>query len=87
MSHALFDLSNQTAVVIGGTGVLGGGMAQALAGSGARVAIVGRSAERGAERVRSIEADGGTALFQSADALDRKSLEAARDAIAARFGT
>ena len=29
MTHALFDLSGQTAAVIGGTGVLGGGMADA----------------------------------------------------------
>src|SRR5437764_8272748 len=87
MTHALFDLSGQTAAVIGGTGVLGGGMADALAGCGAKVAVVGRHAERGAERVRNIEATGGTAVFQAADALDRRSLEAARDAIQARLGT
>lgn len=86
MKSNLFDLSGETAVVIGGTGVLGGAMADALANSGARVAIVGRSEERGNERVRAIEAAGGNAIFQSADALDRDSLAGARDAINGRLG-
>ena len=86
MSNNLFDLSNETAVVIGGTGILGGAMAEALAGAGARVAVLGRSEERGGERVRSIEAGGGTALFQSADALSRDSLAQARDAIEGKWG-
>ncbi len=87
MANDLFSLQNETAAVLGGTGVLGGAMADALAGAGARVAIVGRSAERGQERVRRIEAAGGQALFQSADALDRESLARAREAIAAKWGT
>lgn len=81
----LFSLKDETAVVLGGTGVLGGAMAAALAGAGARVAVVGRNAERGGERVQDIEKAGGTALFQAADALDRGSLLRARDAIAARW--
>lgn len=81
----LFSLKDDTAVVLGGTGVLGGAMAAALAGAGARVAVVGRNAERGGERVREIEQAGGTALFQAADALDRGSLLRARDAIAASW--
>jgi NAD(P)-dependent dehydrogenase (short-subunit alcohol dehydrogenase family) len=83
----LFDLTQETAVVLGGTGALGGAMASALASAGAQVAVVGRNTERGAERVRSIEADGGTALFQAADALDRASLLRARDAIMERWGS
>lgn len=86
MSSDLFDLSGETAVVIGGTGVLGGAMAEALAGHGARVAVVGRSEERGIERVRAIEAAGGKAVFQAADVLDRDSLGQARDAINDRLG-
>jgi NAD(P)-dependent dehydrogenase (short-subunit alcohol dehydrogenase family) len=83
----LFNLTDEVAVVIGGTGVLGGAMADALAAFGAKVAIVGRSAERGSERVRQIEAAGGTATFQSANAVDAKSLTAARAAIAKQLGT
>lgn len=86
MPSDLFNLEGETAVVIGGTGVLGGGLAEALAAHGARVAVVGRHAERGAERVKAITAAGGTALFQSADALERNSLLAAREAITSRLG-
>ncbi len=83
----LFDLASDVAVVIGGTGGLGGAMADALAACGAKVAVVGRSAERGAARVAEISAAGGSAIFQSADALDKKSLTDARDAISAKLGT
>src|SRR5436305_11014420 len=86
MKNDLFDLGNEVAVVLGGTGVLGGAMAEALAAAGARVAVVGRSAERGAERVRSIESAGGKAMFQPADALDAGSLARARDAVAKEWG-
>lgn len=82
----LFDLSGQTAAVLGGTGVLGGAMAAALAQCGAKVAIVGRNEERGHERVREIKDGGGTAMFQSADALHRDSLLQAREAIREKFG-
>jgi len=82
----LFDLTSQTAVVIGGTGALGGAMARALAGAGATVCVIGRNAERGAERVSEIENAGGKAFFQSADAMDKGSVTAARDAILARTG-
>lgn len=82
--NELFDLSNEVAVVLGGTGVLGGAMAEALAGAGARVVVVGRNAERGQERVRAIEAAGGRAFYQEGDAQDRASLVRARDAITAK---
>lgn len=87
MASALFDLTAETAVVLGGTGVLGGGMASALAAAGATVAVVGRNEERGLARVREIEAAGGKAIFQSADALDPQSLTQARDAIISKLGS
>jgi NAD(P)-dependent dehydrogenase (short-subunit alcohol dehydrogenase family) len=87
MQSKLFDLSSEVAVVIGGTGGLGGAMADALASAGAKVAVVGRSAERGASRVVAIESAGGQAIFQSADALDKDSLIAARDSIISQLGS
>ena len=87
MTPSIFDLTGEIAVVLGGTGVLGGGMASALAAAGAKVAVVGRSEERGMARVTQIEAAGGIAIFQSADALDADSLTAARDVIIDRLGS
>ncbi len=87
MASSLFDLTGETAVVLGGTGVLGGGMASALAAAGASVAVVGRNEERGRARVKQIESQGGKAIFVSADALDTNSLTEARDAIIRQLGS
>ena len=87
MSNELFNLKDETAVVIGGTGVLGGGMANALAAAGAKVAVLGRSEERVNAPVGEMEAAGGTAMFHTVDALNRDSLAAARDAINDKFGS
>lgn len=86
MTRNLFDLSEETAVVLGGTGVLGGAMAEALAAAGARVAVAGRSEERGMDCVRRIEKAGGKAMFVSADAMSRDSLAKARDAVIKAWG-
>lgn len=83
----LFGLNEQTAVVIGGTGALGGAMANALGGAGANVVIVGRNAERGQQAVDRITGNGGKAIFQSADAVSRESVQAACDNIVAQFGS
>ncbi len=83
---SLFDLTGEVAVVIGATGVLGGALAEGLAQAGAKVAVLGRNAERGEARVRTIRAAGGTAQFFSADAMDRASVHTAHEAIAAALG-
>ena len=57
----LFDLSADVAVVIGGTGILGGAIAEGLASAGARVAIVGRNAQRGEARADTMRQAGGQA--------------------------
>jgi NAD(P)-dependent dehydrogenase (short-subunit alcohol dehydrogenase family) len=82
----LFDLSNQVAVVIGATGVLGGALAEGLAAAGANVAVLGRNAERGEERAKVIRDAGGRAQFFSADAMDRASLSEAHAAITIALG-
>ena len=87
MATNRFDLSDEVAAVLGGTGVLGGAMAEALAAAGAKVAILGRSIERGADAVRRIEAAGGQAIFVSVDAMSKESLTAARDAVIKQWGS
>jgi len=82
----IFDLKNEVAVVIGATGVLGGAMAEGLANAGATVAVLGRNAERGERRAKSISKQGGRARFVSADANSRESLRAAHREIVQRLG-
>ncbi|MBA4150740.1 MAG: SDR family oxidoreductase [Verrucomicrobia bacterium] len=82
----LFDLSNEVAVVIGATGILGGKLAEGLATAGAKVAVLGRNAERGEVRVCEIIKAGGQAKFFSADAMSRESLKKAHEEIRSSFG-
>ena len=73
--QSLFGLSGQTAVVVGGTGTLGGALAEGLAQAGALVVVAGQGAERGAARVAAIESLGGKAVFVPVDVSRRASLE------------
>jgi len=82
----LFSLEGKTAVVIGGTGVLCGEMAQGLARAGAEVAVVGRSEEKGAERLRAIDEAGGRGFFVPADVASRESLSSLLDTVVERCG-
>lgn len=81
-----FSLAGKVAVVTGGTGVLGGAMARGLATAGAKVAIVGRRADKAAEVAAAISAAGGEALPLPADVLDAGSLRTARESLLANFG-
>ncbi len=76
---SLFALDGQTAVVVGGTGTLGGAFCDALAGAGAFVYVVGRDAAHGAERVAAITRAGGQAEFFALDATKRADYLALRD--------
>lgn len=82
----LFSLEGKTAVVIGGTGVLCGEMASGLAKAGAEVVVVGRSEEKGAERLREIDEAGGRGFFVAADVASRESLSGLLDTVAERCG-
>jgi len=73
-----FSLKGKTAAVIGGSGVLGGGMVQALAGAGARTAIFYSGNPEGAEEQKSlIEEQGGEAMICKADVRSEESLKQA----------
>jgi len=71
----LFALDGQMAVVIGGTGVLGGALCRGLAAAGAKVVVAGRSEERGAERVDDISRAGGEAAFARVDVTSHASIK------------
>ena len=70
-------------MVTGGTGVLGGAMAHGPARAGAKVGVLGRRPE---EVAQAISTEGGDAIALPADVLDRGQLEAACDAVLARWG-
>lgn len=82
----MFGLNDQVAVVVGGTGVLGGALCEGLAQSGASVVVAGRSEERGQERVKAIEALGGKATFLPVTADQRLSVQALLDSTLTAFG-
>jgi NAD(P)-dependent dehydrogenase (short-subunit alcohol dehydrogenase family) len=82
----LFGVSEQVAVVIGGTGVLGGALCEGLAQAGASVVVAGRSEERGHERVEAIQALGGEATFLPVDAANRISMQSLLDATITAYG-
>ena len=79
--RGLFGLEGRTAVVIGGTGVLGGAMADALGSAGAHVVVVGRNQESGEGCVERIQSQGGSAEFQAADSTQRSDLERIADVL------
>jgi NAD(P)-dependent dehydrogenase (short-subunit alcohol dehydrogenase family) len=82
----LFGLGGKVAVVIGGSGVLGGSVAEAVAKAGSKVVIVYNHGKDAAEsRVKDIKNLGGEAIAVHADACVKKELEAAKDEIISKF--
>src|SRR5215469_16290948 len=71
----LFSLKDKVAVVIGGTGVLCGEMAEGLAAAGAAVALVGRDAAKAQARLDSIVKNGGKAEFFACDTTSKAGLQ------------
>ena len=84
--HQMFGLDGQVAVVVGGTGVLGGALCDGLGKAGAHVVVAGTNEERGLKRVAAIEAAGGRASFHAVNATERQSVTALRDDIVTQFG-
>lgn len=82
----LFDLTGRVALVTGGNGGIGLGMARGLADAGATIAISGRNPEKNAAAVAELEASGATAMAVEADVADEASVAAMTSAVVDRFG-
>ncbi|HSV96374.1 MAG TPA: SDR family oxidoreductase [Spirochaetota bacterium] len=80
------DLSGKVAVITGGAGVLCGVFAEALAGCGARVAILDLNEDAAVDRARRIGDGGGRAIGVTADVLEAGSLRAAAERVRMEFG-
>lgn len=78
-----FDLKGKTALVTGGNGGIGLGMAQGLAAAGARVAIAGRDAGKNASAVKAL---GGDAFSLRCELTDEKACRAMVAEAAERLG-
>jgi 2-deoxy-D-gluconate 3-dehydrogenase len=83
---SLFDLSGRVAVVTGGNGGIGLGMAEGLAGAGATLVLAGRNATKGAAAVKQIKGAGGKAEFADVDVTNEKSCRALIDGVAKQHG-
>ena len=83
----LFSLKNRTAVITGGTGVLGSTMVRGLASAGANVVIIGRRKEVAETLALELSNMGHQALGLSADVLNRQELEAAREEVLKTFNS
>jgi NAD(P)-dependent dehydrogenase (short-subunit alcohol dehydrogenase family) len=81
-----FRLDGRVAVVIGGTGVLGSRMAQALAEVGGRAVIVGRDRIKGEAVAERLRQPGLDVVFASCDASDRQELQALRENVLRSHG-
>jgi 2-deoxy-D-gluconate 3-dehydrogenase len=82
----LFDLSGKVAVVTGGNGGIGLGMATGLARAGATLALVGRNTEKSAQAVASLEAIGAKAIAVQADVTDEAQVNAMAERIVGELG-
>jgi len=63
----LFDLTDKVAIITGGGGALGGGLAEALANYGCDVVLTGRTVSTLAETVKKVEKIGRKALAVKCD--------------------
>jgi 3-oxoacyl-[acyl-carrier protein] reductase len=80
------DLGGQVALVTGASRGLGFAIAVQLGRNGAKVACVGRSAERLAETVREIVGQGGSAEAFCCDVQQREAVDGLVDGIVERWG-
>lgn len=81
------DLKNKVCVVTGGTGILCGKMADALAQCGAKVAILALGQEECDKKAKEINDNGGIAIGIHTDVLDKESIKNAHNIILEKLGT
>lgn len=79
-------LENKVVLVTGGTSGIGAAAAELFAARGAKVALTGRREARGREVVRSVEMQGGAALFVPADHLKPEDCARSVEAVVGAWG-
>ncbi len=82
----LFDLTGRVAIVTGGNGGIGLGMAKGLAGAGAKILVVGRNAEKNKDAVAELRQLGSEAQSHEADLTKEADCHAMVQAAVDAFG-
>lgn len=82
----LFELKGKSVVITGGGGVLCSAIARALAGAGARIAVLDLIQEAAENVANQIKSDGGTAIAVKCNVLEKDSLTAASEKVIKEFG-
>ena len=82
----MFELKGRVAIVTGGNGGIGLGMARGLAGAGASVVVVGRNAAKSDAAVRELGKLGAEAMAVSADVSEEAAVNRLVSAARERFG-
>ena len=81
-----FDLTGRVALITGGNGGIGLGMARGLARAGATVMIAGRNAEKNGAAIADLKALGATCDAMTVDVADEDACRAMPEAVKAKFG-
>ena len=82
----LFDIKGYVVAITGGTGVLGRAIAKYLALNGAKVIILGRKEDVGAEIVADIQKAGGECEFLKTDVMNQEVVQQSCDYIVEKYG-
>ena len=86
MKTRLFDLGGRVAIVTGGNGGIGLGLARGLADAGANIAIVGRNETKSKAAVNDLAARGVKAASVVADVTDKEAVARMVDRVTSEFG-
>jgi NAD(P)-dependent dehydrogenase (short-subunit alcohol dehydrogenase family) len=86
MTTKLFDLKGKVAIVTGGNGGIGLGMARGLADAGADIAVVGRNAAKSKEAAADLSGRGVKAIAIETDVTDREAVAAMTDRVTRELG-
>ena len=84
--NTLFDIKGYVVAITGGTGVLGRTIAKYLALNGAKVIILGRKEDVGAEIVADIKKAGGECEFLKTDVMNQEVVQQNCDYIVEKYG-
>jgi 2-deoxy-D-gluconate 3-dehydrogenase len=86
MASKLFDLTGKVAIVTGGNGGIGLGMARGLAAAGAAIAIVGRDEAKSNAAVTELRQDGAKAISVLADVTGEATVSAMAERVRRELG-